>query len=106
LAGLSLTAATPARAFDIGAYVGDLEIASGKIVSTAGGELPVAEILHMETNHLVALGAGVLLGATVVSPYLEIGELTGVVLGVIAGDLIFRTGLMNTWPFQQKKGWF
>ncbi len=76
------------------------------VPARAGGPeeaLPVGEILHLETDHLLALGAGVLVGATVISPYLEISELTGVVIGLIAGDLLYRSGL---WPFEQHHGWF
>ncbi len=78
----------------------------GSTPALAGGPeeaLPVGEILHMETDHLLALGAGVLIGATVISPYLEISELTGVVIGVIGGDLLYRSGI---WPFQEHHGWF
>ena len=72
----------------------------------AGGPepaLPVGEILHLETDHLLALGVGVLAGATVISPYLGISELTGVAVGVIGGDLLYRSPL---WPFQKTHDWF
>ena len=83
--GLSLLSATPALA-------GGPEEA-----------LPVGEILHLEPDHLLALGVGVLAGATVLSPYLEISELTGVAIGVISGELLYRSAL---WPFEQRRGWF
>jgi len=45
----------------------------------------------------------VLVGATIIGPYLQISELTGVVIGVIGGDLLYRSGF---WPFEQHHGWF
>jgi hypothetical protein len=76
------------------------------VPAVAGGaeeELPVGELLHMETDHLLALGVGMVVGATVISPYLEISELAGVAIGVIGGEMLYRSEL---WPFEQHHGWF
>lgn len=47
-------------------------------------------ILHLDTRHLVALGIGIVAGASIVGPNLEVGELTGILIGVIIGDLMYR----------------
>jgi hypothetical protein len=81
--------------------------AAGEITPTvftgadAGQFIPVAEstpialgeILHLSTSHLFALGAGIVIGATVLVPQLEVGELTGIIIGVIVGDLFYRAFL-------------
>ncbi len=72
------------------------------ILLVAEETLPVGEILHMDTDHLLVLGAGVVAGVTVIGPYLGTGELVAVVLGVIAGEILYRSSL---WPFRSR-GWF
>ncbi len=66
---------------------------------TSGAVIPVAEapiegmseIFHMEPPRLLFLGGGILSGLLVVSPGLEIGELFGVVLGVIGAEYLYQT---------------
>jgi len=71
------------------------------LVSSSEGILPVGELIHMEPGHLAALGIGVVAGAAVIGPYLGIGELIGVGIGVIGSELVYRSTL---WPFH--KSWF
>jgi|GEM_PF-4214136 len=66
----------------------------------AEGPLPLHEILNLGTAHLFSLGIGIVAGVTIIAPQLEIGELSGIVIGVIAGDLVYR--LM----FPKKRLWF
>ncbi len=49
------------------------------------------EIFHMEPPRLLFLGGGILSGLLVISPGLEIGELFGVVLGVIGSEFLYQT---------------
>lgn len=58
-------------------------------VAGTAGPFALEEILHLETTHLAALGAGILVGIT----YLEVGELAGIIIGVIGGDLFYRAVL-------------
>ncbi|CAK0771239.1 hypothetical protein CCP3SC1AL1_540017 [Gammaproteobacteria bacterium] len=70
------------------------------VLVSAEGPLPLHEILNLGTDHLFSLGIGIVAGATIIAPQLEIGELSGIVIGVIAGDLLYR--LM----FPKKRLWF
>lgn len=60
------------------------------LVSGADPFAALGTILHLDTKHLVALGVGIIVGATVIGPNLELGELTGILIGVIIGDLMYR----------------
>ena len=67
-----------------------LGLVGGAVIPVA--EAPLAgmgEIIHMEPPHLLFLGGGILAGLLVVSPGLGIGELFGVVLGVIGSEYLF-----------------
>jgi len=66
------------------------------------GPLPLGEILQLDTNHLLVLGTGVLVGATVIGPYLGISELVAIGVGGIAGEIVYRSGL---WLFEKPRGW-
>lgn len=73
---------------------------SGASVPFAGGlVIPVAEtpvegmneIFHMEPPRLLFLGGGILAGLLLISPSLEVGELFGVLLGVIGSEYLYQT---------------
>ncbi len=49
------------------------------------------EIFHMEPPRLLFLGGGILAGLILISPTLEVGELFGVVLGVIGSEYLYQT---------------
>lgn len=70
------------------------------MLASSDGGLPVGEILHMEPAHLLTLGVGVVLGATLFGPYLGVSELLGVGIGAISSELVYRSPL---WPFH--KSW-
>jgi hypothetical protein len=72
------------------------------LAADAVGGVSMNEILRMEPGHLLALGAGVIGGAALISPYLGIGELIGVAIGVIASEFTYRSGL---WPFKKSANW-
>jgi hypothetical protein len=68
----------------------------GELVPVAGGADPftaLGTILNLDTKHLAALGVGIVFGATTIAYQLEVGEITGILVGVIAGDLFYRTFL-------------
>lgn len=67
----------------------------GQFVPVAGADpfAALGTILHLDTNHLVALGIGIVVGATLIAPELNLGELTGIIVGVIVGDLLYRVAL-------------
>ena len=68
------------------------ESAEGQVILVAGGPFEgVDAIVNLEPPHLVALGLGIVGGATVISPTLGVGELIGVGLGVIAAEYLYRT---------------
>lgn len=50
----------------------------------------VNEIIHMESSHLLFLGAGLVGGALYIGPQLGLSELLGVALGVIASEWLYR----------------
>lgn len=52
--------------------------------------LPINELLHLDTGHLIALGGGILLGATVIPGYLGVSELAGLIIGLVGGEVAFR----------------
>lgn len=54
------------------------------------GALPLGDILHLDTIHLLALGTGIVLGSTIIAQRLEVGEFTGMIIGLIGGDLLYR----------------
>ncbi len=66
---------------------------------SGGAIIPVAEsaiggmdeIFHMEAPRLLFLGAGIVVGALVISPALGINDLLGVVLGVIGSEFLYQT---------------
>jgi hypothetical protein len=62
----------------------------GEFIKVEEAPLSLHEILHLEPGHLFALGAGIVVGATVIGPYFEVGELTGIVVGLIAGTLAYQ----------------
>lgn len=73
------------------------------MVSELEGLSSVTGLLDLEPNHLLALGAGVLLGAAVIGPVMGISELFGVVMGVIGADVFYRSDL---WPLPKSRWWF
>ena len=73
------------------------------MVSEIEGLSSISGLLDLEPNHLLALGAGVLVGAAVIGPYVGISELFGVIMGVIGADVFYRSDL---WPFQKSRWWF
>ena len=74
---------------------------SGQFLPVSGGSVvPIDEILHLSTDHLFALGAGILMGATFIAPQLEVSELAGIIIGVIGGDLLYRIF------FPSRRHWF
>jgi len=60
----------------------------------------IDEILKMDVNRLIALGAGIIVGATVIAPYFEFGEMTGIAIGVLVGAIAYQT-----WSAQQSS-WY
>jgi F0F1-type ATP synthase membrane subunit c/vacuolar-type H+-ATPase subunit K len=60
----------------------------------------LGEILKMDVNRLIALGAGIIVGATVIAPYFEFGEVTGIAVGVLIGAIAYQT-----WASQQSS-WY
>ncbi len=62
---------------------------SGKFIKVA--EFSIGEILHLDADRLVALGAGIIVGTTVVAPYFGLRELTGIVVGVLMGSFAHQT---------------
>ena len=66
---------------------------------TGSAVIPVAEtpiegmneIFHMEPPRLLFLGGGILSGLLLISPTLEVGELFGVILGVIGSEYLYQT---------------
>jgi hypothetical protein len=82
-----------------------MEESPGQFIQVGGATDPFAamgQILQLETNHLIALGVGIGIGAAVIAPELGVGEITGIVIGVIVGDLIYR----YTMAPDKKEGWF
>lgn len=72
------------------------------VLAATDGAVPLNQILEMEPGHLLALGGGVIAGAAVVGPYLGVSELVGVVIGVIGGELFYRSAY---WPLRKPGGW-
>lgn len=70
----------------------------GELISVAGADpfMALSTILHLDTKHLTALGLGIIFGATVITTQLEVGEVSGILIGVIAGDLFYRAFLAPT----------
>jgi type IV secretory pathway TrbD component len=67
---------------------------AGSGVIPAAEETPIEgmnEIFHMEPPRLLFLGGGILAGVLFISPTLEVGELFGVVLGVIGSEYLYQT---------------
>jgi hypothetical protein len=63
----------------------------GEFIKVAeGAPFSITEILHLTPAHLVALGAGIVAGATVIGPYLGVGDLTGIAIGLIVGTLAYQ----------------
>jgi len=98
----SLALLWPTSAFAAGPQQSAPESGPIILVASGGSSLPVGAILRLEPDHLLALGAGLVVGAAAVGPYLGIGEAMGVAAGVITGELAYRSGL---WPFQKTRGW-
>lgn len=75
------------------------------VILAASGDagMPLGEILTLESRHLLTLGMGVVVGATVIGPVLGTSELIGVGLGLIAGEIVFRSDM---WPLGKPRGWF
>lgn len=73
------------------------------LVADEGGGLPLTEILRLEPGHLLALGLGVIAGAVVFGPYLGTGEVVGVAIGVLSGEIFYRS---RFWPLEKPHGWF
>lgn len=61
----------------------------GEFVRVA--EFSIGEILHLDAERLIALGAGIIVGTTVIAPYFELRELTGMVVGVLIGSFAYQT---------------
>jgi hypothetical protein len=76
-----------------------------QVILAAGSEggISLTEVLELEPGHLLALGAGVATGAVLIGPYLAIGELVGVAIGIISAELFYRSDL---WPLDKPRGWF
>jgi len=75
---------------------------TGEFISVAGADpfTALGTILHLDTKHLAALGIGIVFGATVITQQLEVGEIAGILVGVIAGDLLYRAFLSH-----KKQSW-
>jgi len=75
----------------------------GQVILAAGGPFEGMEaVVSLEPPHLLALGLGIVGGATVISPALGVGEVIGVGLGVLGAEYLYRTyferrGLFNLW---------
>ena len=65
----------------------------------AEGEGSVVELLHLDTMHLVALGAGLIAGPVLIAPYFQLSELAAIVTGLMGGEVFYRTILA---PFENK----
>lgn len=65
--------------------------------------VPLSEILTLESKQLMMLGVGVVAGATVIGPLLGTSEVIGVAVGVIAGEIVYRS---DVWPLGKPRGWF
>ena len=63
---------------------------SGEFIKVAEAPLSLGEVLHLSPEHLLALGAGIVVGATVIGPYFGVGEVTGIVIGVITGAFAYK----------------
>lgn len=76
-----------------------------QIILAAGleGELPISGMLTLKSGHLLALGVGVVAGAVLIGPYLGISEVVGVGIGVISGEIFYRSDM---WPLGKPQGWF
>lgn len=72
------------------------------VLTATDGAVPLNQILEMEPGHLLALGGGVVAGAVVVGPYLGVSEIVGVVIGVIGGEILYRS---RYWPLDKPRGW-
>lgn len=79
--------------------------AAPEIILAAGSEsgLPLTEILRLEPGHLLALGIGVAAGAVFFGPFLGAGEVVGVAIGVLSGEIFYRS---RFWPLEKPHGWF
>jgi len=80
---------------------------AGQFIPTGGASDPFAaigQILSLETKHLIALGLGIAVGAAIIAPELKVGEITGIVIGVIVGDLLYRSTLAP--PAKKHDSWF
>jgi hypothetical protein len=66
--------------------------ADGAVIHVADSPIgDMDEIFHMEAPRLLFLGAGIVVGALVISPGLGLNELLGVVLGVIGSEFVYQT---------------
>jgi hypothetical protein len=75
----------------------------GTYILAAAEGLPLTEVLHFETTRLVMLAAGAVLGATVVGPYLGISEIYGVLVGLVGGEVAYRS---EAFAFGQRRTLF
>ena len=70
----------------------------------AGGDsLGIGEVLHLDTDHLLVLGIGIVGGVLVIGPWLGTGELLSALVGFIGAEALYRSRL---WPFDRSRGWF
>jgi ammonia channel protein AmtB len=69
-----------------------VHLTGAAVIPVAEGELGgMDEIFRMDAPRLVFLGAGIVVGAVVISPALGVNELLGVVVGVVASEFLYRT---------------
>lgn len=73
------------------------------LAAGSGVGMPLDDILTLESKHLMALGVGLVAGAALIGPYLGVGELVGIAIGVIGGEIVYRS---DVWPLGKPRGWF
>lgn len=103
---VSIGAPTVAIAGDAGGAtvaVADPSAGGEVVLAAADGGVPINQILELEPSHLVALGTGVVAGAVLIGPTLGVSELVGVFIGLIGGELMYRS---EYWPFEKNEGWW
>jgi F0F1-type ATP synthase membrane subunit c/vacuolar-type H+-ATPase subunit K len=73
------------------------------LVKVAEEPISIGELFHLSPEHLFVLGAGIIVGVTVIGPYFDMGEVAGIALGVITGAFAYQIWQPEHHSFW---GWF
>ena len=93
---LVLAVAGSARAAP-GQLVAPGHLAGGAVIPVADASLGgIDEVFKMEPPHLLFLGGGIVAGLLLISPGLGVGDLFGVVLGVIGSEFLYQTSYRSS----------